>query len=161
MANSGENKTFKSGTKKILYNIIKYYDQEAEKREIIVPKTQPTKRVCQIVGVSVSTIKRIHHEAGDELYPDFTSPKKSKKDIFKRTAIACLDKTVIFLYLLCMTFLLLSGAAKAVIFMKKLLKELFLIRKKKGCFIILILSIRIFYCMENKMICYLSDQFKD
>ena len=43
MANSGENKTFKSGTKKILYNIIKYYDQEAEKGEIIVPITQPAK----------------------------------------------------------------------------------------------------------------------
>ena len=44
MANSGGNKAFKSGTKKILYNIIKYCDQEAENREIIIPITQPTKR---------------------------------------------------------------------------------------------------------------------
>ena len=71
MANSGENKASKSGTKKILHNIIKYCDQEAENGEIIVPITQPTKRASQIASVSVSTIKRIHHEAADELYPDF------------------------------------------------------------------------------------------
>ena len=77
MANSGGNKAFKGGTKKILYNIIKYCDQEAENREIIVPITQPTKLACQIAGVSVSNIKIIRRETEDELYPDFTLPKKS------------------------------------------------------------------------------------
>ena len=75
MANSGGNKAFKRCTKKILCNIIKYCDQEAENIEIIVAITQPTKRVCQITGVSVSIIKRIRREAGDELYLDFISPK--------------------------------------------------------------------------------------
>ena len=88
MANSGGNKAFKSGTKKILCNIMKYCDQETENGEIIVPITQPTKRACQIAGVSVSTIQRIRCEAGDELYPDFTSPKKRvKKDVFDKIAI--------------------------------------------------------------------------
>ena len=66
----------------ILHNIKKYCDQEAENGEIIAPITQSTKRVSQIAGVSESTIKRIRREAGDELYPDFTSPKKGvKKDV--------------------------------------------------------------------------------
>ena len=52
MANSGGKIVFKRGTKKILCNIIKYYDQEDENEEIIVPITQLTKRVCQVAGVS-------------------------------------------------------------------------------------------------------------
>ena len=96
MANSGGNKAFKSGTKKILHNIIKYCDQEAEYGEIIVPINQPTKRASQIAGVSVNNIKRIHCEEGDKLYPYFNSPKKRvKKDVFEKIAFDKFDGSVI------------------------------------------------------------------
>ena len=47
MANSGENKASKRGSKKILCNIIKYCDQEAENGKKIVPITQLTKRASR------------------------------------------------------------------------------------------------------------------
>lgn len=96
MASSSGNKAFRSGTKKILHNIIKFCDQEAENGEIIVPLNHPTKRASEIAGVSLSTIKRIRREAGDELNPDFDSPKKRvKKDVFAITAIDEFDCSVI------------------------------------------------------------------
>ena len=145
MANSGGNKPFKRGTKKILCNIIKYCDQKAENEEEIVSRTQPMKRACQIAGISVSTIKRIHREAGDELYPDFISPEKRvKKSVSGKFFFSCFDKTVIFFHLLNVTFFLLSGTVKAGFSQKKPLKKGNFNLKKKCFFIILIALIRIF-----------------
>ncbi|GBL84727.1 hypothetical protein AVEN_191168-1 [Araneus ventricosus] len=96
MASSSGNKAFRSCSKKILYNFVKFCDQEPENEKLIAPIPHPTKRASQIAGVSVSTVKKIRRESGGQLITNFTFPrKKVKKDIFEKISIDEFDCSII------------------------------------------------------------------
>ena len=59
-----------------MHNILSFCDKEAAEGELLVPLSQATKRASVIAGVSVSTMKRIRQQAGDNEDPDFLTPKK-------------------------------------------------------------------------------------
>lgn len=62
--------------KNILNNVVKYYDNEADKGCLTIPLPDATKRASAISAVS-ETIRRIHKE-DDNNSSNFTSPKKKK-----------------------------------------------------------------------------------
>lgn len=85
MTNSSGNKALRCGTKKILCNMIKFCDREAENDELIVLLAHSIKRLCQIADVSITMARKIRRETGDELNPEFVSPKlRAKKDVFEK-----------------------------------------------------------------------------